>query len=71
MNIYGIKTRSGEHIDISRTVRGAKNYATRHGYTAVTVRNSNHYYVTELAVKHGARWKDLQNAHNILAARTR
>jgi hypothetical protein len=70
--IFGIKTRSGEHIDVSRTARGAKCYATRHGYRTVTVRNMHHYYVTEYATKScSGGWGYCVNAENILAARTR
>jgi len=69
--VYGVKTLTGEHIDVSNTERGAKNYATRHGYTVITLRNTNHYYVVELAYRQNGKWFYIPSAENILAARTR
>jgi len=42
---YGIINDDNCHIDVSKTERGAKNYATRHGYTAVSRRFNNGYQV--------------------------
>ena len=36
--IYGIVNRDGAHIDVSRSLLGAKQYATRHGYDEVSMR---------------------------------
>jgi hypothetical protein len=51
MRIYGILDSNDAHIDTSKTLTGAKQYATRHGYTTVSRRDSNHYYVNIVAVK--------------------
>lgn len=51
MYVYGIKTQTGQHIDVSLSEKGAKQYATRHGYIVVTRRDAMHYYVTEIAKK--------------------
>lgn len=42
---YGILDANNCHIDVSKTERGAKNYATRHGFTAVSRRFNNGYHV--------------------------
>lgn len=57
--IYGIVTSKGEHIDISRSEKGAKRYATRHGYKTVSRRNENHYYVFVIAEKIGGKWQNV------------
>jgi len=69
--IYGIKSSTGEHIDVSKTERGAKAYATRHGYAVVTMRNAAHYYVVELAYKRDGKWFYIPSAETVLVARTR
>lgn len=56
MSIYGIVTKSGEHIDTSGTLRGAKNYATRHGYSIVSRRGDGSYHVQEIAYKANGKW---------------
>lgn len=50
MNIYGI-THNGTHIDVSNTERGAKNYATRHGYDTVSIRHNLGYIAKEIFKK--------------------
>ena len=54
--IYGIVTASGEHIDISRSEKGTKRYATNNGYDRVSVRHEGHYYVTVIAEKRLNGW---------------
>lgn len=54
--VYGIVTTSGEHIDVSNSGRGAKQYATLNGYDTVSRRNVNHYYVDVIAKKIGKKW---------------
>ena len=36
--IYGILTGDNVHTDVSNTLRGAKNYATRNGYNKISKR---------------------------------
>ena len=43
--IYGIVTTSGEHIDISKSEKAAKRYATLNGYKTVSRQDINHYYI--------------------------
>jgi plastocyanin domain-containing protein len=54
---YGILDRDQCHIDVSSTERGAKNYATRNGYKAVSVRYNCGYNVRVIAVKNGKKWE--------------
>ena len=48
MVVYGITDMNNTHHDVSCTERGAKNYATRNGFTVVTKRIGYHsYWVAE------------------------
>ena len=51
MNTYGILDSQNCHIDVSRTEKGAKNYATRNGYKTVSIRYSCGYDVDIVATK--------------------
>ena len=55
-NIYGIIDFNNIHTDISRTERGAKIYATKNGYTAISVRYNCGYNVQIVSVKIGNKW---------------
>ena len=59
MNIYGVLDSNSCHIDVSTTERGAKCYATRHGYTSVSVRHNCGNCVTILAFKALGKWCQL------------
>lgn len=54
--IYGVLNHSGCHTDVSKTLRGAKNYATRHGYNRVSERTNCGYHVRMVAVKINGKW---------------
>lgn len=56
---YGINTDKSGYIDVSNTLLGAKQYATRHGYDAVYIRYNNGYYVDKVAIKTGNKWSAL------------
>lgn len=56
-NIYGILNSDNIHTDTSKTLQGAKNYATRNGYTEVSVRFNCGYHVEHLATKINGKWK--------------
>lgn len=51
MNIYGVVNTDGIHTDVSKSEKGAKQYATRHGYKRVSVRYNSGYTVVIIAVK--------------------
>lgn len=53
---YGVNTSRDGYIDVSSTERGAKNYATRHGYSAVYIRFNSGYCVSLVATKEGSKW---------------
>lgn len=55
-SVYGVVSHSGNYTDVSKTLHGAKCYATRHGYRIVARRNTNHYYVDVMATKQGKHW---------------
>jgi len=50
MNIYGV-LEDGAHIDVSKTERGAKCYATRNGFDTVTIRYNCGYVAQEICRK--------------------
>jgi hypothetical protein len=57
---YGIATTSGEYIDVSKTLAGAKNYATRHGYKEVYIRFNCGYNIALVAVKQANnKWENV------------
>jgi len=55
-NTYGVVNSNGIHTDVSKTEKGAKNYATRHGYNKVSIRYNSGYNVDIIAIKKGTRW---------------
>lgn len=56
VTMYGILD-NGTHTDVSKTLRGAKNYATRNGFKIVTVRHG--YNAKVISVKlSGGNWAD-------------
>jgi hypothetical protein len=59
MNIYGI-TVNGIHTDTSKTLQGAKNYATRNNFLTVSVRYSCGYIVRQLCHKYAGKWIDIK-----------
>jgi len=60
MNTYGVIS-NGTHIDTSKTEKGAKNYATRHGFTKVSIRFNCGYIAAEIAEKVNGKWKTINN----------
>jgi hypothetical protein len=61
MNTYGILL-NGSHIDVSKTERGAKNFASRNGYDTVTIRYNCGYIAKEIAYKNKfGKWISLEN----------
>ena len=55
-NIYGVLC-NGNHIDVSKSEKGAKNYATRNGYLTVTIRYNLGYIVKQIAHKYTGKWQ--------------
>lgn len=59
-DIYGVLI-DGVHVDVSKTERGAKQYATRNGYLTVTVRYNCGYIAAEIAHKYNGKWQPVTN----------
>lgn len=55
-NIYGVIGYEGMHIDVSKTEKGAKQYATRNGYDKVSVRFRGGNIATVVAEKINNKW---------------
>ena len=51
MHIYGVTNGNGSHIDVSSSLLGAKQYATRNGYRRVSIRYNCGYICKIVAVK--------------------
>lgn len=49
-------TLNSGYIDVSSTLLGAKQYATRNGYTEVFIRYNNGYHVDKVAIKNNGKW---------------
>ena len=57
MHIYGVTDTNEIHTDVSKTERGAKKYATRHGYDKVSIRYIGSYNVVVISIKNErGRW---------------
>lgn len=53
---FGVVNAQGEHIDVSHSEKGAKNFATRHGYNRVSLRYHVSLHVVILSDKIGKKW---------------
>jgi hypothetical protein len=59
-NTFGVLI-DGAHVDVSKTEKGAKRYATLNGYNIVTIRYNLGYVAEKIAVKINGKWKKLKN----------
>ena len=57
---YGVLGRDGGFIHTSNTKQGAKNYATRNGYTEVYAMHCNSWAVWLVSTKENKVWEDEQ-----------
>lgn len=55
-DIFGVLGADHGVIDVSKTERGAKIYATRNGYDKVYCRSNSGYHVFLVAVKYQGKW---------------
>lgn len=55
--VYGVVQSDGSHCDVSHSEKGAKQYATRNGYTQVTRRANGGYHAPVIATRVGKRWR--------------
>ena len=54
IEVYGVLSKDDTHIDVSKSLLGAKIYATRNGYDTVTKRVG--YNARVVATKRGGKW---------------
>ncbi len=54
--MYGVLSNTGGYIETSKTERGAKCYATRHGYSRIGKRDTNHYLPVHIASRVNGAW---------------
>lgn len=59
MPIYGIINKDNILIDISKSKKYTKRYATIHGYNKIGCRNVNSYNAVTICEKIGNKWIDL------------
>ena len=58
-NSYGIVTGPDNiYTDVSRTLKGAKRYATNHNYDKVGIRYNSGYHCKVVSIKINNKWKD-------------
>jgi hypothetical protein len=53
---FGVVDSKGIHVDVSKTERGAKIYATRNGYDKVSVRFNSGFICHVVAEKINGKW---------------
>lgn len=58
-NTYGIIDSNGCHVDVSNSLLGAKQYATKNGYDKVSIRYNCGYVATILFEKINSKWIEL------------
>lgn len=56
---YGVVGSNSGYVDTSSTLKGAKQYATRNGYTSVYCRPNNGYHVYPVARRINGKWINL------------
>jgi hypothetical protein len=56
MDTFGIYTNRTGHVDVSKTLRGAKMIATRLGYDMVSIRYNCGYTASILEYKKNGKW---------------
>lgn len=54
-SVFGVVS-NGAHTDVSNSLLGAKNYATRNGYTEVTERYNAGFNAAVVARKVNGKW---------------
>ena len=56
MNMYGVLDHNGNHIDVSKTLQGAKCCATRNAYHIVSIRYNCGYNCAVVSRKIDNKW---------------
>jgi hypothetical protein len=55
-NTYGIVYGDNIYIDVSKSLKGAKRYATNKGYDKVGIRYNSGYHCSVVAIKVNNKW---------------
>lgn len=55
---YGVIGSNSGYVDVSQTIKGAKQYATRHGYDSIYCRPNNGYQVYPIARRINGKWSN-------------
>lgn len=56
-SIYGVINSEGIHIDVSKSLRGTKSYATKNGYNQISIRYNSSYIVKVIFEKKNGKWE--------------
>lgn len=56
--MFGVIDTKGNYTDVSTTLLGAKQYATRNGYTRVGQRSEFNNMVVRVYVRKGGKWHE-------------
>jgi hypothetical protein len=56
ITVYGITDNEGIHTDVSNSLLGAKQYATRHSYNCVSIRHGYNVTMLEYKLKDDKHW---------------
>lgn len=56
-NVYGVLDSNNVHRDISTSIITAKQYATKNGYTTVSIRYNCGYVAEAIVEKRNGRWE--------------
>jgi hypothetical protein len=59
-DIYGVLI-DGVHVDVSRSLHGAKCYATRNNFLTVTIRYNAGYIAQQVAHRYKGYWQTIKN----------
>ena len=63
-NIYGVLSK-GTHIDVSKSIKGAKRYATLNGFNIVTIRYNCGYIAEQVYERINGKWEIINNSNII------
>jgi hypothetical protein len=57
-NIYGVVNNEGVHIDVSNSLLGAKQYATKNKFNTVSIRYRGGYTAEKIFEKINNKWQE-------------
>ena len=63
ITVYGVTDNKNIHKDVSKTLLGAKQYATKHGYKTVSLRHG--YNIKLIEYKFNNKWNKCEHFLNM------